>query len=180
MIERERLQELINQGATIYEAKYGKVNPVSLKNKIRFVSEKYPVIAFEPRPNEKYKHYKYFDKLYETQYEAEWVAKMHTQRPEYFDPPTWEEFEKDPKFSFWVNKLDGLGGLYSIEKTTDVVFDEYENEVEKQYLDIYATLIENHKTGSGYFYRRDYTKDNYIKACEYARFLFLGKENENE
>ena len=72
MISKERLEELIEQGSTIYEVKYGKINPVSLKNKIRFISKKYPVIVFEPRPNEKYNHHKYFDKLFETKEEAEW------------------------------------------------------------------------------------------------------------
>ena len=37
MISKERLEELIEQGATIYEVKYNNINPVSLKNKIRFI-----------------------------------------------------------------------------------------------------------------------------------------------
>ena len=59
MITKERLQELIEQGATIYEVKYNNINPVSLTNKIRDVYYKNGVIAFEPRPDEKYLHHKY-------------------------------------------------------------------------------------------------------------------------
>jgi hypothetical protein len=157
MIERERLQELINQGVTIYEVKYGKVNPVLLKNKIRFVSEKSPVIVFEPIPNEKYKHHKYFDKLYETQAEAEWVAKMHTQRTEFFEPPTWEEFEKQGEPYYFIGK----GGI-------------------KERIYIYNNNGRRKLLSSGCKFWGTPTKDNYIKACEYARNLFLGKENENE
>lgn len=149
MMERERLQELINQGATIYEVKYGKVNPVSLKNKIRFVSEKYPVIAFEPRPNEKYKHNKYFDKLYETQYEAEWVAKMYTERPEYFRPPF--ELKDNEKYKFTTAK----GGKVSISK-----FVRQSGDVEW-----WLSYVGTHRT----FY-------SYTEAVEYARKLFIGEE----
>ena len=87
MITKERLQELIEQGATIYEVKYNNINPVSLKNKIRFISKKYSVVVFEPRPNEKYKHHKYFDKLFETKEEAEWHKEFsRIERTERFEP----------------------------------------------------------------------------------------------
>lgn len=155
MVTRERLQELINQGATIYEVKYGKVNPVLLKNKIRFVSEKYPVIAFEPRPNEKYKHHKYFDKLYETQAEAEWVAKMHTQRTEFFEPPT---FENVREYRFIAKN----GCKYGIEKIKTGYSIEKENPYVIRISKFYTTEFKDW----------DYTKDNYIKACEYAKSLF--------
>lgn len=163
MIERERLQELINQGATIYEVKYGKVNPVSLKNKIRFVSEKYPVIAFEPRPNEKYKHHKYFDKLYETQAEAEWVAQMHTKRTECFEPPIYKEFStnKDSKFCFYKN-----GYKYVLHNALPMLESIRINKLTKN-----ENII---------IFEQPLTKRNYIKACEFAQNLFLGKENENE
>lgn len=168
MVTKERLQELINQGATIYEVKYGKVNTVSLKNKIQFVSEKYPVIAFEPRPNEKYKHHKYFDKLYETQSEAEWVAKMHAQRTEYFEPPTFEEVT-----SFFNDKHNQV---YKFE-FIDTNHKKHTIRITRQYIykdEEIGNFICSEVTGV------PATKENYIKACEYARNLFLGKENDNE
>lgn len=169
MVTKERLQELINQGATIYEVKYGKVNPVSLKNKIRFVSEKYPVIAFEPRPNEKYKHHKYFDKLYETQAEAEWVAKMHAQRPEFFEPPTYEDFIKEPFIT--VDYEDGYKFLTKDGHFAYIRHNEYSDDTDE--FEVGGNRV-------GYKSFTPATKDNYIKACEYARNLFLGKEKENE
>lgn len=179
MIERERLEELIEQGITVCNAykdwdnnwhcRYGKV--VQEENSLLFKENGSSLSVIMHNTCN----------LYETKEQAEWEWEFGCiERTERLELPTWEEFEKNPKFNFWVNKLDGLGGLYCIEKTTDIMFDKDGNEYEKEYLDIYATLIENHKTGSGYFYRRDYTKDHYIGACEYARNLFLGKENENE
>jgi hypothetical protein len=149
MIIKERLQELIDEGATIYEVKYGKVNPVSLKNKIRFVSERYPVIVFEPRPNEKYKHHKYFDKLYETLFEAEWIAKTHAERTEKFEPPC--ELKDNEKYKFTTAK----GGKMSISK-----FIRQSGDVEW-----WLSYVGTHRT----FY-------SYTEAVEYARKLFIGEE----
>ena len=152
MIEKERLEELIEQGATIYEVKYGKVNPVSLKNKIRFVSDRYPVVVFEPRPNEKYKHHKYFDKLFEDREDAEWVAKHYTTRLELFEPPTWEEFVEMEEWCFWKKNhrqtvIRILGTKYIAVETS------YER-----------------------FFTGDLTKENYIKAVEKSYKLFKGEE----
>lgn len=152
MIEKERLEELIEEGATIYEVKYGKVNTVSLKNKIRFVSDRYPVVVFEPRPNEKYKHHKYFDKLFEDREDAEWVAKHYTTRLELFEPPTWEEFVEMEEWCFWKKNhrqtvIRILGTKYIAVETS------YER-----------------------FFTGDLTKENYIKAVEKAYNLFKGEE----
>ena len=76
MITKERLEELIEQEATVW-----------------FVSgtDAVPFCLFH--------HYKYVDyeetNLYENKEDAEFVAKYYTQRVEKFEPPTWEEIEKD-------------------------------------------------------------------------------------
>ena len=102
MIEKSRLEELIKQGATIYEAKYGKVNPIDLaKQKVRFISEKMNMIDFEPSTEEKYLNHKYFHRLFETRKQAEWALKyQRIPRTEYLDLPTWEELITDDKYKY--------------------------------------------------------------------------------
>ena len=157
MIEKKRLEELIEQGATIYEVKYNNINPVSLTNKIRFISEKYPVIVFEPRPNEKYKHHKYFDKLFETKEEAEWHKEFGCiERTETLELPTWEEFIEMEEVCFWKKNhrqtvIRVLGTKYIAVETS------YER-----------------------FFIGDLTKESYIKACRKAKELFLGKQEVNK
>lgn len=154
MISKERLEELIKQGATIYEVKYGKINPVSLKNKIRFIHEKYQVIAFEPRRDEKYRSHKYFDKLFETLEEAEWHKEFGCiERTERLKLPTWEEIQKYERFDF----KDKNCNRYTIH-----------------FISGFKTLA---ITGiiSVEFYE-EATKKNYIKACRKAKKLFLGEQ----
>ena len=162
MIDRERLQELINQKAKIwyYDKEDYEYDLMELDTKnISFSYGENCFINFNqetwktnPQP------YKIFeDCLYETQAEAEWVAKMHTKRTEYFEPPTWEEFEKQGEPYYFIGK----GGI-------------------KERIYIYNNNGIRKLLSSGCKFWGTPTKENYIKACEYARNLFLGKENENE
>lgn len=156
MIERERLRELIEQVATIYEVKYGKINPVSLKNKIRFISEKYPVIVFEPRPNEKYKHHKYFDKLFETLEEAEWHKEFGCiERTERLELPPFEEVNED---------LDGRTGDFVVADPSEFTFS-----IRKSFTDQILLQTQYEK------YNWNFNKENYILACRKAKELFLGE-----
>jgi hypothetical protein len=161
MITKTRLEELIKQGATIYEVKYGNVNPVSLKNKIRFISKKYPVIVFEPRPNEKYKHHKYFKNLFETLEEAEWHKEFGCiERTERLELPTWEEAENINKYIIcefdWYRLLmcpaDNIGdtGWIGIDSGGNCELYHWDNA----------------------------NKENYLKACQKCKELFLGEEDE--
>lgn len=153
MIERERLQELIEHGETIYFVYNGNVDEKEGIYKDDFIlNETYVSIYWTSRSHQ----IKYKD-LYETQSEAEWVAKMHTKRTEYFEPPTWEEFEKQGEPYYFIGK----GGI-------------------NERIYIYDNNGRRKLLSSGCKFWGTPTKENYIKACEYARNLFLGKENENE
>lgn len=153
MIKRERLKELIDKGETIYFVYNGNVDEKEGIYKGDFIlNETYVSIYWTTRSHQ----IKYKD-LYETKSEAEWVAKMHTQRTEYFEPPTWKQFEKQHKPYHFISK----GGL----RETIYIFDKNVNN----------KLL---SAGSKLFGKP--TKESYIKACEYARNLFLGKENDNE
>lgn len=156
MISRERLEELIKQGATIYEVKYGNINPVSLKNQIRYVNYKYETIAFEPRPDEKYLHHKYFKRLFETREEAEFAKKFkNITRTATLNLPTWEDLNIIEEIKIYG--ADGNRYLISM--------DEYD-------ISIYADLEDN-----GTFYKKfDRTKKDYLEACKIAKKLFLGEK----
>jgi hypothetical protein len=152
MITKERLEELIEKGVTIYEAKYGKINSISLKNKIRFISDKFSAIVFEPRPNEKYNHHKYFDKLFETLEEAEWHIEFGCiERTERLELPTWEEIQKYERFDFK---------------------DKYNHSYTLHYISGFKTLA---ISGWSTEYYAPATKENYTLACRKAKELFLGE-----
>lgn len=96
MITKERLEELIEQGATIYEAKYNDVVPVSLTNEINSISWRYGVIAFKPMRKHKWLNHKYFKNLFETEEEArEHLEFGNITRTERLELPSWASIEKD-------------------------------------------------------------------------------------
>lgn len=181
MISKERLEELIKQGATIYEVKYNNINPVSLKNKIRFIHEKYQVITFEPRPDEKYKHHKYFDKLFETLEEAEWHKEFGCiKRTERLELPTWEQIENiiDKKKRFGLNHSDRIlariitkDSIYYFKLCKDI--DLFTFQIEQTYIgeDLCEQITSRFPVSLG-----KATEENYIKACRKAKKLFLGEQ----
>lgn len=146
MIERERLKELIEQRATIYQVyadatiikmkldKDFKVNNAHLCKKLKGVVKScgYPLY-----------------KLFETEEEAEWHKEFGCiERTERLELPTWEESKKDDiiclfdnvEFNYFIH--DNTYGLY---------------EGSLKLLDLEAT------------------KENYLKACRKCKELFLGE-----
>ena len=61
MIDKKRLEELIEQGATIYEVKYNNINPVSLTNKIREKHGNTDLVGIEYDNEVYYNFYLIFD-----------------------------------------------------------------------------------------------------------------------
>lgn len=163
MISKERLEELIGQSATIYEVKYNNINPVSLTNKIRDVYYKNGVIAFEPRPDEKYLHHKYFKNLFETKEEAEWHRQFGCiERTERLELPTWEEFSKwDKSIKFYNNSI----------KYSMYVFVKNKNTKNCRII-IYADNGEQ----DWLVFEQPLTQENYTVACRKCVELFLGEK----
>ena len=153
MIEKERLEELIQQKATIYEAKYGKVKSVDLsKVKDYFMSKEYIKLKNFPTY---YLTRKRYDRLFETKEEAEFALRyQNITRTETLSLPTWEEIKKYGRFTF-----EGK------DKTKYTLY----------YISGFNTL-----SLVGYIteYYGDFTLDNYYKCCELCRKLFLGEEVE--
>lgn len=170
MIEKERLEKLIEQGATIYEVKYGSINPVDLKNKIKLINYKYGMISFEPRKDEKYLSHKYFKNLFETKEEAEWQLEFgNITRTETLNLLTWEEFQKEGYCKF--NSKDGRNLVIEYS----VIFD-FDSKNHKDYINILDTKDYDHNR----IFVSDYTKDGYTLACRKAKELFLGENDGRE
>ncbi len=150
---KERLEELIKQGATVLVKTLSnriiKVNTKGadvdvIDNRLYFNDEKWFPIKDV-----------YFDEA-ELQ-KAEWHNKTYAERTERFEPPMWEDIKDKFDFRFVVNNecyklvVYKTGNLIGIWNTT-----------KKE--DIYTALCEH------------CTKENYEKACEIVRDLFKGEK----
>ena len=151
MISKERLEELIEQGATIYRTYADvcvqeiKLNKNNMKVDNAFLWQKMKG-AFKGCGTP-------LDKLFETKEEAEWHKEFGCiERTERLELPTWEEFKNDGEFSF----LDRQGfewDLYSPDDETRI------------------SLV-----GGYNHFEYEYSKENYTLACRKAKELFLGEK----
>ena len=151
MIEKERLQELIEQGETIYFIYNGNADEKEGIYKDDFIlNETYVSIYWTTRSHQ----IKYQD-LYETKEEAEWVEKMHTEYTEHFNPPLFENLPYEYSFKFIRNGV------------------EHELFCKRDSYIIVISCCKDYMSGTE---DMDYTKENYIKAVEMTYKLFKGEE----
>ena len=106
--------------------------------------------------NEWFVAYMMLKRVYETKEEAEWHCKMNAERTEQFDPPMWEEI-KD-KYCFGICKNFGK---YE---------EHYVLDVSKNCNIDWAITVER---DSDIIYSGKATKENYEKACEIVRVMFI-------
>lgn len=155
MIQKDRLSKLIEEKATIYEAKYNNINPVYLGNPIRNISYKYGFISFEPRFEEKYKSHKYLKNLFETKEEAEWQNKIPTKRVEKFEPLYYDNIDQNYCYDYRFTSENKHEYLIRISGKDLILF-----WVDCDYKEYYKN-----------------TKENYEKLIEKCRKIFLGGDN---
>ncbi|MBS7401230.1 MAG: hypothetical protein KIG16_01815 [Eubacteriales bacterium] len=149
---KERLKELIKQGATIYYTyENGCVKTIDLsygisKFKIgkNYVERKIIGTGF----TERY----IINKLFENKEQAEWVLKTYAERTERFEPPMWEEIENHYEFNFISNGTHYYLAVYKHKDCNEIDVGEI--------------------CGNTLFVRLA-TKENYEKACEIVKELFL-------
>jgi hypothetical protein len=165
MIEKERLEELIEQGATIYWI-YGK----SIEKKT--LKHKYHSFFICDNELNEYNAKQYIgiwkhklSKLFETQEEAKWFAEFGCiERTERLELPTWEEIQKDKNFHY----------IRYYHPTKDFSF----------FMEIYKFANAIRVSWSGSCRKTDpqfdrtweLTKENYTLACRKAKELFLGEK----
>ena len=152
MITAERLEELIKQGATIYcimnSSKYISDFGLSIGNFT--VASDCPIIVELEVIG--YVHGYGFEQLFETKEQAEWHLKNDAERTERFEPPMWEDIKGYYCFNFI---LDNCPRCFVVKKDNWITIDDVgcNNIFEK--------------------YASDVTKENYIKACEIVRDMFI-------
>ena len=150
MITKERFIELINQKAKIYGiGKSNNVFCVGLKYRIiddNFIDRKYEALK----------------NFYENKDDAEWAAKMYTQRPLYFEPPTYKEFLRDSIYGFL--------SLYN--ERYCVLINDYdgENDCPRPREDWTVVL---HDGYGDYIVEEPLNEENYTVVTELARKIFL-------
>jgi hypothetical protein len=163
MIEKERLEELIEQEATIW-AVYDEDRMERIKLVVRMmgvsVEEYNKIHNCEPMLYSQFcgivKDICPISWLFETEEDAKWFAEFGCiERTERLELPTWEEFIEMEEVCFWKKNhrqtvIRVLGTKYIAVETS------YER-----------------------FFIGDLTKESYIKACRKAKELFL-KGNVND
>lgn len=171
MISKERLQELIKQGATIYAiisepfiAGYSnelKITPIALNNSYGISVEEYNK-QNKCKPKFYQGGFVYRDicdanDIFETEEDAKWELEMTAIRTETLKMPTWEEFvgKLKRKFKF----IDKYGNRCSLNGYND------EN---GGFIDI---CVDMHQKAEF-----DYNKENYTEACKLCLKLFKGEK----
>ena len=166
MISKERLQELIDQKATIWADDFGEIqlcDNSEVCKTIAFtgnhqIQEGYCLSGFA-YDNDFISDNIEPDKLEEDIEKGEWEYEMHASRIEQFDPPIWEDFSEKKDYIFLSKSHREViirSGAIMFTNGTTMGYVAVENDFER-------------------FYTGDLTKDNYIKACTIARKLFLGE-----
>ena len=170
MITKERLEELIEQGATIYEVDAFGVNAITLKQG-DYVEEKGGVLHTQVVVG----GYNYFydERLFETKEEAEWHAEFGCiERTERLELPTWEELQNESEKNGCYGCEIFFMGLdeekepmqYVLDvRPDDKIYIGFAKEIGAKVLDIE--------------FEAEYTKESYTLACRKCKQLFLG-ENE--
>jgi hypothetical protein len=152
-ITKERLQELINEGATIYTNRLKKPEKYKLykdyfidKDKLCACNKSHTAIDCVIK----------LDKLFETQKQAEWSLKyQHIPRTEELNLPMWEEIEK-------IKEKD----VYIIAKPKEMRF----------YID-YKFLIPQIKLCTlEDVFNWNLDEEGYLSACDLCLKLFKGEK----
>lgn len=162
MIDKERLEELIEQGATIWTDEYrGSHFKIKLtKHFVAKLGDSFDLYGYGCD---------YFgiplNHLYETKEEAEWYREFGCiERTERLELPTWEEFIKNYQTLGDVTILDERCVMFTDKTKTYSL-----------YADDNSIWVGCDSTGTSFFCE-DLNKENYIKACRFCKRLFLGEK----
>lgn len=148
-ISKERLEELIEKNATVYELFMNKeVLKVELNNSYYIMLDK----VYENKLGKLPLRPRWLSDLFETKEDAEWTMRFkRIPRTDYLDLPTWEEFIEKEEVGFYQKY-----GRYTSIKILGTKYIAVETSFER-------------------YYTGELTKENYTLACEKARELFLGE-----
>lgn len=170
MIEKERLEELTQNGETIYTLDtkmYSCEEWLPLENRLENLEfNKYGQVKLF-RADNGWWHWFNLKDLYE---DLQWMIEFGCiERTERLELPTWEElfdFDKATRF------LDCYTQEFAITKQRSVIG------VVLFGVDFTNKIIEV-SIGSDKLFVEELTKENYIKACRKAKELFLGENSDD-
>lgn len=158
-ISKERLEELIEQGAKIYDLSCEQAYVIDFSEIVpnQFYDDGFNFyIKSKYGYNGKLKVFCYYDDVYEfaTKEDAEWYKKFkRIPRTSYLDLPNYEEFIKD-KIPIEIN---GCNGCY------------IELSCKHNYLRVYDYDCDYE------YYKDTISKEHYIEACQILKSLFIGE-----
>lgn len=160
MISKERLEDLIKEGAKIYAiVKKPFIAGYSQILEVEEFDLKAPIVKEISEDGKQFLYFNYIlelEYLFETKEEAEFVLNFHTSKTIYFEPPTWEEFlrtEADDTYACWeIQKIaiimDTESKCFFITNNLSCVWESFS-------------------------YTDENKKQKYYEAVEYAKKLFL-------
>ena len=164
MITTERLEELIKRGATIWNDYIGEYKLNKNQCKICKVTD----MEFNFIGYCLWCEYEYDGEIHTTEIKLEdieenvergkWHYKIIAERIDRFDPPMWEDLVTPYQFTFILRcKKDSRDmGTYALYVYQSGIMIEEDVEAHAQ----------------RYLFNKDFTKENYEKACEIVRDLF--------
>ena len=165
MINKERLEELIEQGATIYSNEYGEIQLKKENDLSLYENGQNNYILYALEPNKKY-HNEIFDEdLFETEAEAKWFAEFGcVERTEKLELPTWEAIQKDKNFHYirYYHPTKDFSFFMEIYKFANTIRVSWSSGCKK--------------TDPRFDENWQLTKENYLIACRKAKELFLGEK----
>ena len=164
MITKERLEELIEQGATIYSTHWKE--EVDLSQKCEIVKKSFcdgkKRLVLIVHEDEEHSPYYMLENLTEDVEGAKWKEEFGCiERTERLELPTWEEVSKD------FIPLKVASGQYPVVEFGDNSIEIIVNENKDIQVVLWADFVGN--------FVAPLTKENYIKACRKAKELFLGE-----
>ena len=165
-ITKERLEELIKEGATIYRA-YADVNVYEVKLSKTLYETDNAHLWKKLNNGFSVKRCGYpLDCLFETEEEAEWYVEFGSiTRTETLSLPTWEEFNN--KYKSKYSPVIGFNG-----KNTQCFYEMFfkKDDSKEGCVLIYDCDCKE------YVYSNRLTQENYLEACRVCKKLFLGEE----
>lgn len=177
MIEKERLQELIEQEATIWFVYKGNVDMKEGIYKDDFIlGETHLSIYWSTRS-----HALNYEDLFETQEEAEWHKEFGCiEKPQYLKFPNWKQIESSIEYmrKFGLNHNDRVlariitnDSIYYFKLCKDL--DLFTFELKQTYIgdDLCEQIRDKFPKNLG-----KATKENYYEACKLVKILFLGEK----
>ena len=168
MITKERLEELIEQGATVYELFMDKeILKVELNKNYYIMLDK----TYENKLGKLPQRPHWLSDLFETKEDAEWFAEFGCiERTERLELPTYEEFLELNRHDICFSFLTKYNERYCILIGNDIYM---HNDMLKP-KDEWTIVI--HNEDDEYIFEKPLTKENFTLACRKAKELFLGEK----